>query len=573
MQQNAVTLKNVSRWEKGGKEPILKNVSAELPEGRLIALVGADGAGKTTLMRIVAGLLAPQEGDVALFGESLYGPDLYRLQNLCGYMPQQFGLYTDLSVFENLSLYADLFGLEGEVRAERFEQLLKMTDLTRFQERLAGKLSGGMKQKLGLACALLNHPKLLLLDEPSVGVDPFSRRDLWNILKENVKQESMSVLVATTYMDEAALCDEVLILENGELMLMDTPANIAHYAHGLCFRAEVDEDEKVRDVQAEFLDDVDHVLDAVPEAGYVRVLLRTDCDVDAYLSGLDRELKPLQARLEDGYLTKRWENQPKKSYSVIHGSDDQKTQFNDKEPVVRAKDLVRKFGDFVAVDETSFEVYPGEIFGLLGPNGAGKTTTFKMLCGLLTVSAGDLEVAGLDVRKQREKTRERLGYMSQKFALYGDLSVKQNFEFFANAYGLHGQQARDRIAMLAEEFELEDFMDRSARELPGGLKQRLAMAVALLHHPPILFLDEPTSGADVPTRRQFWRWMTALSQMGTTIIVTTHFMEEAQYCDNLLIQDAGKSLILGSPEYVRADSATMDEAFIRIVNESRNAKE
>ena len=190
-----------------------------------------------------------------------------------------------------------------------------------------------------------------------------------------------------------------------------------------------------------------------------------------------------EARLEDGYLTKRWENQPKKSYSVIHGSDDQKTQFNDKEPVVRAKDLVRKFGDFVAVDETSFEVYPGEIFGLLGPNGAGKTTTFKMLCGLLTVSAGDLEVAGLDVRKQREKTRERLGYMSQKFALYGDLSVKQNFEFFANAYGLHGQQARDRIAMLAEEFELEDSMDRSARELPGGLKQRLAMAVALLCHP------------------------------------------------------------------------------------------
>ena len=573
MQQNAVTLKNVSRWEKGHSGPILKNVSAELSEGHLIALVGADGAGKTTLMRIVAGLLAPQQGDVALFGKSLYGPELYRSQKLCGYMPQQFGLYTDLSVLENLSLYADLFGLEGELRGERFEQLLKMTDLTGFQDRLAGKLSGGMKQKLGLACALLNRPKLLLLDEPSVGVDPLSRRELWGILKDYVKQEFMSVLMATTYMDEAALCDEVLILENGELMLVDTPANIAKYARGLCFKADVIEGEKVRDVQAAFLDDIEHVLDAVPEAGYVRVLLRNDCDAGAYLSQFNRHFEPIMPRLEDGYLVKRWENQPKKQYSVIHGGSGRREEKADAQPVVRAKNLVRKFGDFVAVDKTTFEVHSGEILGLLGPNGAGKTTTFKMLCGLLTVSAGELEVAGLDVRKQREKTRERLGYMSQKFALYGDLSVRQNFEFFASAYGLYGQKARDRIAMLAEEFELKDSMDRSARELPGGLKQRLAMAVALLHRPPILFLDEPTSGADVPTRRQFWRWMTALSQMGTAIIVTTHFMEEAQYCDNLLIQDAGKSLIFGSPEYVRADSSTMDEAFIRIVNESRQAKE
>ena len=573
MQQNAVTLKNVSRWEKRREEPVLKNVSAQLPQGHLIALVGADGAGKTTLMRMVAGLLAPQQGEVALFEQSLYGQNLNRLQNLCGYMPQQFGLYADLSVFENLSLYADLFGLEGDVRKERFEHLLRMTDLMQFQERLAGKLSGGMKQKLGLACALLNHPKLLLLDEPSVGVDPLSRRELWNILKDNVRQESMSVLVATTYMDEAALCDEVLILENGELMLMDTPARIASYAQGLCFKVDVKEGEKVRNVQATFLDDVEHVLDAVPQAGYVRVLLRADCDANAYLGQYNRHFEPIKPHLEDGYLVKRWENRPKKRYSVIRGDATYREENGNAGPVVRAKKVVRKFGGFTAVDETSFEVHPGEIFGLLGPNGAGKTTTFKMLCGLLTVSAGELEVAGLDVCKQREKTRERLGYMSQKFALYGDLSVRQNFEFFASAYGLHGQKARDRIAMLSKEFELSDSINCPARELPGGVKQRLAMAVALLHRPPILFLDEPTSGADVPTRRQFWRWMTALSQMGTTIIVTTHFMEEAQYCDHLLIQDGGKSLILGTPESVRAQSSSMDEAFIRIVEQARKSQE
>ena len=238
-------------------------------------------------------------------------------------------------------------------------------------------------------------------------------------------------------------------------------------------------------------------------------------------------------------------------------------------PVVQARELVRRFGDFVAVDKTSFEVYPGDIFGLLGPNGAGKTTTFKMLCGLLTVSDGELKVTGIDVKDAREEVRMRLGYMSQKFALYGELSVKQNMEFFAGAYGLFRNKAKERIAKLVEEFQLTDVVDAPAKSLPGGVKQRLAMAVALLHRPSILFLDEPTSGADVPTRRQFWRWMTALAAQGTTIIVTTHFMEEALYCDRLLIQDAGESVVLGTPQEVRGDAPTMDEAFIRIVEKAR----
>ncbi len=562
----ALSMRGVTRRERGAGSALIHDISFDVKAGSLVALVGADGAGKTTLMRTAAGLLKPQEGDVCLFGENLY-QNLNCLQAECGYMPQQFGLYTDLSVRENLLLYADLFGLTDKAREARFTELLSMTGLAPFTERLAGKLSGGMKQKLGLACALLNRPKLLLLDEPSVGVDPLSRKELWRILIDSARTELMTVVVATTYMDEASLCDQVLVLEDGKLVLSDTPQAIAEHARGLVFAVNPADGEKVRDLQAGLLDDTECVLDAVPEAGSVRVLVREKGQSVALQERLRRELTALNPKLEDGYLVLRARNEAPRAYSVIHS---QFSPSSSSAPLVRAHDLVRRFGDFVAVDRTSFDVFPGEIFGLLGPNGAGKTTTFKMLCGLLTVTSGELEVAGIDIKKDREAAREQLGYMSQKFALYGDLSVRQNMTFFAQAYGLFDQKMQDRIAALSREFHLNDVLDRPAKTLSGGIKQRLAMAVALLHNPKILFLDEPTSGADVPTRRQFWRWMTALSAAGTTIIVTTHFMEEAQYCDRLLIQDGGKPLIVGTPEAVRGDSRSMDEAFIRVVKTFRD---
>ena len=562
----ALSMRGVTRRERGASSALIHDISFDVKAGSLVALVGADGAGKTTLMRTAAGLLKPQEGDVCLFGENLY-QNLNRLQAECGYMPQQFGLYADLSVRENLLLYADLFGLTDKAREARFKELLSMTGLAPFTERLAGKLSGGMKQKLGLACALLNRPKLLLLDEPSVGVDPLSRKELWRILIDSARTELMTVVVATTYMDEASLCDQVLVLEDGKLVLSDTPQAIAEHACGLVFAVNPATGEKVRDLQADLLDDTECVLDAVPEAGSVRVLLRENGRSVVLEERLRRKLTALNPRLEDGYLVLRSKTEAPRAYSVIHS---QFSPSSSSAPLVRAHDLVRRFGDFVAVDRTSFDVFPGEIFGLLGPNGAGKTTTFKMLCGLLTVTSGELEVAGIDIKKDREAAREQLGYMSQKFALYGDLSVRQNMTFFAQAYGLFDQKMQERIAALSREFHLNDVLDRQAKTLSGGIKQRLAMAVALLHNPKILFLDEPTSGADVPTRRQFWRWMTALSAAGTTIIVTTHFMEEAQYCDRLLIQDGGKPLIVGTPEAVRGDSRSMDEAFIRVVKTFRD---
>ena len=568
----AVSLTNVTRFEKGVRKPILRSVSADFQAGHLIALVGADGAGKTTLMRVMTGLLKPQEGSVRLFGEELYSDQLSRLQTLCGYMPQQFGLYTDLSVQENLALYADLFGLTEAQRQERFAQLLTMTGLAPFTERPAGKLSGGMKQKLGLACALLNRPKLLFLDEPSVGVDPLSRRELWAILLENVRSDGMTIVVATTYMDEAALCDEVLIFEDVQAVLYDTPDSIASMADGLTYTLTVASGEKVRDVQARLLDDTESVWDAVPRAGRVRVLLKEGVSKESVQSKHSVKLEPQKAGLEEGYLVSRMRGAIRHPYSVIDNQSAH-SQFDRGTAVVTARNLVRRFGSFTAVDRTSFDVYPGEIFGLLGPNGAGKTTTFKMLCGLLTVTSGELKVAGVDVLNAREEAREQLGYMSQKFALYGDLSVAENLDFFASAYGLVGKQKDSRIEFLLREFELADYSEHQAKTLPGGLKQRLAMAVALVHKPKLLFLDEPTSGADVPTRRQFWRWMTALSHSGTTIIVTTHFMEEALYCDRLLIQDEGLPLIMGTPEEVRGQSATMDEAFIRVVESARDKRE
>lgn len=568
MNAPAICLHNVTRTEKGVAKPLLKSITAEIPAGRLVALVGADGAGKTTLMRVLAGLLKPQAGRVEILGGDVYA-DVARAQSLCGYMPQKFGLYADLSVQENLTLYADLFGLSESDRQARFQALLEMTDLTRFTEREAGRLSGGMKQKLGLACALLNRPQVLLLDEPSVGVDPLSRRDLWTILDENVRGDGMTVVVATTYMDEAAKCDWVIILEDGELLLTEKPEVIAQSAAGKTFLVEPKIHEKTRDLQARFLDDREHFLDAVPEAGKVRVLTHPDQSIETVQACYpDYRFEAVESRLEDGYLVERFrQGRLVKIGGLDSGGIDE--LFDRSEPVVQARELVRRFGDFVAVDKTSFEVFPGDIFGLLGPNGAGKTTTFKMLCGLLTVSDGELKVTGINVKDAREEARMRLGYMSQKFALYGELSVKQNMEFFAGAYGLFGKAAKERIAKLAKEFQLVDVIDRAAKTLPGGVKQRLAMAVALLHRPSILFLDEPTSGADVPTRRQFWRWMTALAAQGTTIIVTTHFMEEALYCDRLLIQDAGQSVVLGTPQEVRGDAATMDEAFIRIVEKAR----
>jgi ABC-2 type transport system ATP-binding protein len=557
--------------ESGRPVDALSGVSLDVPSGALTALVGPDGAGKTTLLRMAAGLMSPTAGQLQVLGiDVALHPQ--QVQDRISYMPQRFGLYEDLSVQENLELYADLHGVPAELRRERFARLLHMTDLQRFTGRLAGQLSGGMKQKLGLACTLVRSPELLLLDEPTVGVDPLSRRELWEILQQQVDELGLTVLVSTSYMDEAERCAHVCVLHQGQVLVAGAPNDIRNRARGLCHVAIPLPGMPARALQARLLDASASIIDAVPEGGHVRYIQRADAAPEALAALLGGAASSAtEARLEDAFMLILHEQQS-------GGSDKPQaeaasaTVATDSESVIEVRDLVRKFGDFTAVASISFSVARGEIFGLLGPNGAGKTTTFRMLCGLLPASSGFLQVAGVNLRHARAEARRKIGYVSQKFSLYGNLTVRENLKFFGTAYGLHGERLRQRTSEVLAEFQLAGQEEMASGELPGGFRQRLAMAVGLLHSPEILFLDEPTSGADPLARREFWRRITALAAAGVTVIVTTHFMEEAEYCDRIVIQDAGKLLAIGTPREVREQAggaAGMEQAFISIVEHNR----
>ncbi len=553
-----------------GDVTAIDNLSLTVRAGELTALVGPDGAGKTTLMRMLAGLLRPDQGMLRVLGIDV-AQSPQQVQDRISYMPQRFGLYEDLSVQENLDLYADLHGVPQDQRKDRFARMLAMTDLARFTDRPAGKLSGGMKQKLGLACTLVRSPDLLLLDEPSVGVDPLSRRDLWSIVQALVEVEGLSVVVSTSYMDEAERCAQVNVMHEGRILAEGAPEKLRERARGLTFAATPPAGMPARDLQARLIDAPDIIIDAVPQGGNVRFIRKPDADPARLAELLDH--LPTEARaeeLEDSFMILLREQDHETPPVTAQAEPDHAAETD--KPVILVRDLVRKFGDFTAVASTSFEVGRGEIFGLLGPNGAGKTTTFRMLCGLLPATSGQLEVAGRNLRTARAQARARIGYVSQKFALYGNLSVRQNLAFFGGAYGLGGRLLRARIADALEQFDLDPAAQSGL--LPAGYKQRLAMATGLLHRPEILFLDEPTSGIDPLARRAFWRRITALAKGGVTIVVTTHFMEEAEYCDRIAIQDAGEMLAIGTPQQVRelagaAGAKDMNSAFIAIVEAAR----
>ncbi|MGH8018518.1 MAG: ATP-binding cassette domain-containing protein, partial [Opitutaceae bacterium] len=393
-----------------------------------------------------------------------------------------------------------------------------------------------------------------------------------------VEHEQLTVIVSTAYLDEAARCHQVVVLHEGRVLAEGRPENVTRHAAGRTFLAQPAAGQPARLLQARLIDRAD-VIDAVPEGGKARFVLeraKDDDNAPAFdqLAG-GAEIRPVAPRFEDGFMVLLRQRSERSSAAALIELERPPKRRNG-EVVVKVDDLVRRFGDFTAVDHVSFEVRRGEIFGLLGPNGAGKTTTFRMLCGLLAATSGALEIAGVDLGVARDSARQRLGYVAQKFSLYGQLSVTENLEFFASAYGLSGAARRKRVAWAMEQFELGALARLPSGQLPGGFKQRLAMAAALLHEPEILFLDEPTSGADPLARREFWRRITALAEQGVTVIVTTHFMEEAEYCDHIVIQDAGKVLAKGTPAEVRARAkpaegreATMEDAFIAIVQEGR----
>jgi ABC-2 type transport system ATP-binding protein len=563
------------RRETGEPVQALQNFNLEIAPGMLAALVGPDGAGKTTFMRLAAGLMFAESGELKVLGFDVNAQP-QEVQSRIGYMPQRFGLYEDLTVQENLDLYADLHGVTRDERRERYAQLMDMTALGRFTKRLAGQLSGGMKQKLGLACTLIRAPALLLLDEPTVGVDPLSRRELWEIILQLVGG-GQTVLTSTTYLDEAERCQKVVVMHQGKELAQGPPAEISRLAAGRTFLAEPAKGEPARELQASLLGDT-RVVDALPEGGQVRMVLSAEAGSAADSETLRRaHLQEAEPRFEDGFMILLRQAVPSHSFAAGAMTLAHAIPQDGQEAVVEVRDLVRRFGTFTAVDHVSFEVRRGEIFGLLGPNGAGKTTTFRMLCGLLAATSGTLRVAGVDLGHARASARERIGYVAQKFSLYGQLTVVENLDFFASAYGLRGGRKRERIDWALEQFELKSLSRLSSGQLPGGYKQRLSMAAALLHEPDTLFLDEPTSGVDPLARREFWQRITALARQGVTVIVTTHFMEEAEYCDRVAILDAGQVLAHGTPAEVRrraqaeaGRSPTMEDAFIAIVEEARS---
>lgn len=563
-----VTLEAVIKQFNGAPGPAIKELSAQIWRGRITGLVGPDGAGKTTLIRLMAGLLAPSSGII-----QVDGLDPIRsapcLRDAIGYMPQKFGLYEDLTVQENLDLHADLRGLVNDKRIQTFERLLAFTDLGSFTRRFAGKLSGGMKQKLGLACALLGQPRLLLLDEPSVGVDPISRRELWKMVND-LAEQGMTVIWSTAYLDEAELCHHVLLLNEGQLLFHGQPAEMSQRLQGRSFQIRSISKGR-RQVLATALN-TPAVLDGVIQGHNIRLLFNADVktpNVNAFNAGNQAELVPVLPNFEDAFID-----------ALGGGSNCGHSELASRlhpigsigESVIEAVQLTKVFGDFTATDHIDFTVKQGEIFGLLGPNGAGKSTTFRMMCGLLKPSSGSARILNIDLTTRAGLARQQIGYMAQKFSLYGSLTVKQNLKFFSGVYGLTGTRQKLAIESMIEAFKLQTLINSKPDKLPLGYQQRLALACAIMHEPAILFLDEPTSGVDPVTRREFWWHINSMVEKGMTVMVTTHFMDEAEYCDRIGLVFRGKMIATGTPDQLKSQitspscpDPTLEDAFIALV--------
>ena len=489
-----------------GELTAVDSLTLSVAQGELIGLVGSDGAGKTTTLRMLAGVMDPTSGEAQVLG--CPSTQLAQVQGEIGYMSQRFGLYPDLTVAENIRFYADLFDVPTAERVAREKRLLDFSGMAPFTNRLAGRLSGGMKQKLGLCCALIHTPKLLLLDEPTNGVDPVSRRDFWRILQD-LRAEGVTIVVATAYLDEAERCDRVGLLHRGRLLACDTPAGLKGLVPGSATEPTLED-----------------VFMLMLEAGQHSALQKRPCP-----------------------------------------------EFNADRPAVSLDKLTKRFGEFTAVDRINLNVPRGQIFGFLGPNGAGKSTTIRMMCGILPPTSGEGRVAGFDIATEPERIKENIGYMSQRFSLYEDLTVEENIAFYAGVYRLTPAKRQERTEWVIEMAGLTERRRSNAGELSGGWRQRLALGCAILHEPPIVFLDEPTSGVDPLSRRKFWELIYNLAEGGVTVFVTTHYMDEAEYCDRLALIYRGELVAVGAPEELKRSRAvggalpSLEDVFIGLIEE------
>jgi ABC-2 type transport system ATP-binding protein len=535
-----------------GSVTAVDHVSFHVNAGEIFSLVGPDGAGKTTTLRMLSSIMDPSAGRASIAGYDVSTNAAAAKEHLA-YMSQRFGLYPDLTVMENIHFYADLYGVPIRGRETRIDELLDFSHMRPFKQRRGGDLSGGMKQKLQLICALIHTPRVLLLDEPTNGVDPLSRRDFWRILYRLLK-ENVSILVTTAYLDEAERCDRIALMDHGKIIAIGTPAEIKMRMAG-----------KILAIRSSEARKINHLLQAEPAALSVNVFgdrVHLVCENIGEMEEKSRnriteaglpydDIKESAPSLEDVFVSvlgqhvkkaqkDRLESELRPSAAPLHEAKGAGI-------AVAVEHLTRRFGNFTAVNDVSFEVPRGEIFGFLGPNGAGKSTTIRMLCGLLKPTSGKGSVAGFDIHTQTEEIKQHIGYMSQKFSLYEDLTVEENIDFYGGIYGLSRDKLSARKAWAVEMAGLKDHRKSLTAILSGGWRQRLALACALLHEPPIIFLDEPTSGVDPISRRGFWDSIYEMADRGITTFVTTHYMEEAEYCDRIALIHGGKMIAMDTP--------------------------
>ena len=534
-----------------GTVQAVRGLDLQVKEREIFGLIGPDGAGKTSTFQILAGVMESTSGDARVFGKPAR-----EARSDTGYLTQSFSLYPDLSVMENIRYIGDLRRVPKDEIKKRGLRYLQLFDMDRFQDRLAGRLSGGMKQKLALACALVPQPRVLLLDEPTTGVDPVSRREFWDTLA-HLSVDGLTILIATPYLDEAERCHRVAFIHEGEIRQVGTPSELRSSLHAKrlelrtadlgkaerLLNEEVGEDRPLLDVQR-FGDRLDVLAHAPDDAkGSIReVLGAAGLHIDDVLVD--------EPTLENTFVAKLrslGQTISAKPFPARHTHVDLRGKI-----AIGAEKLTKQFGSFTAVKSVSLEVKYGEIYGLLGANGAGKTTMIKMLCGLLEPTHGTMQLAGERGMLRSPAVRERIGYMSQKFSLYDDLSIRENLQFFAGVYSIPENERAEKQAWVLEFSGLEGKEEQLTGALPGGWKQRVAFGAAISHEPSILFLDEPTSGVDPLARRAFWRMINSLADQGTAILVTTHYLEEAEQCNRLGLMVAGELVAEGTPTGIKA---------------------
>ncbi|MBD2461105.1 ABC transporter ATP-binding protein [Oscillatoria sp. FACHB-1407] len=548
-----------------GTTHAVRGIDFTVQRGEIFGLIGPDGAGKTTTFQILAGVMEASEGRV----EVLHRPPRDARLGI-GYLTQQFSLYLDLSIDENIRYSAGLREVPPDRLLERRDRYLKLMSLEQFGSRLAGQLSGGMKQKLALCCALVSQPEILLLDEPTTGVDPVSRREFWDVLA-TLSSQGVTIVVATPYLDEAERCNRIALMYEGEIQQVGTLQQLRQNLglHRLELRTDY-----LEQTEAVLLKAIHHAkADSNAPSSLVDVQTFGDrldvlvCSPDQseaevrHLLAQERltltDLQPVEATLENVFVTRlRQQGADPPFISFPRTRQDlgrsPTSSSSENHIAIKTNHLSKTFGNFQAVRDVTLEVRYGEIYGLLGANGAGKTTTIKMLCGLLAPSGGEMMLAGRTQDLRNTALRQRIGYMSQKFTLYDDLSVVQNLEFYCGVYGVPRHQRREKIDWVLAICGLEGQEDMLTGRLPGGWKQRVSFGASVMHEPEILFLDEPTSGVDPLARRQFWRLIEDFARRGTAILVTTHYLEEAEHCNYLGFLVAGEVMAQGSPSQIKA---------------------